>query len=215
MRLIRVDTAPSTPSTLINPYQLNKMNRRDAIKQASILLGGVLSASAISGVMSGCKADPKLDWAPKYFSSEEGSLLEAIAERIIPKTETAGAKDAGVHTFIDQMMADFYPEKDKTAFQEGLRKVDAAAKAAHSKSFVALTPEQQDEILTAQDKEAYDPNRKKDDPPHFFRNMKELTVLGFCTSEVGATEFLKYDPVPGAYHGCIPYSEVGAAWATS
>ena len=54
-----------------------------------------------------------------------------------------------------------------------------------------------------------------DTPPHFFKNMKELTVLGFCTSEEGATNFLKYEAVPGAYHGCIPYSEVGAAWATS
>ncbi len=191
------------------------MNRRDAIKNASILLGGVLSASAISGVMSGCKADPKIDWAPKFFTAEEGSTLEAIVERIIPKTDTPGAKDAGVHTFIDQMMAEFFPEKDKTTFRDGLKKVEAEAKSAHGKSFAALTPEQQDEVLAKFDAEAYDPTRKKDDPPHFFRNMKELTVLGFCTSEVGATEFLRYDPVPGAYKGCIPYSEVGAAWATS
>ncbi len=191
------------------------MNRRDAIKQATILLGGVLSAGAISGVMAGCKADPKIDWTPKYFSAEEGGLMEAIVDRIIPKTDTPGAKDAGVHTFIDQMMADFFQDKDKAAFKEGLAKVEAEAKSAHGKSFVSLTPEQQDEVLTKFDKEAYDPSRKENDPPHFFRNMKELTVLGFCTSEVGATEFLKYDPVPGTYRGCIPYSEVGAAWATS
>lgn len=191
------------------------MNRRDAIKQASILLGGVLSVSAISGVMSGCKAEPKIYWTPKFFTAEEGSTLEAIVERIIPKTDTPGARDAGVHTFIDQMMAEFFPEKDKTAFRDGLKKVETEAKSAHRKSFAALTPEQQDEVLTKFDKEAYDSSRKKDDSPHFFKNMKELTVLGFCTSEVGATEFLKYDPVPGAYKGCIPYSEVGAAWATS
>ncbi|MBI5915059.1 MAG: gluconate 2-dehydrogenase subunit 3 family protein [Bacteroidetes bacterium] len=190
------------------------MNRREAIKRASILLGGVISASAISGVMSGCKAEPKIDWAPKYFTSEEGGLVEAIAERIIPRTNTPGAKDAGVPTFIDSMMDGFYQEKEKTAFREGLKKVEADAKAAHGKSFVALTPEQQDDLLKKYDAEAYDPNRGKDEPPHFFRTMKELTVLGFCTSEVGATEFLKYDPVPGDYKGCIPYAEVGAAWAT-
>ncbi len=191
------------------------MNRRDAIKNAGILLGGVLSASAISGVLSGCKAEPKIDWAPKYFTPEEGSLVEAIAERIIPKTDTPGAKDAGVPGFIDQMMAEFYEEKDKNAFRDGLKAVDAAAQKAHGKPFVSLTPEQQDEVLTAQDKEAYDENRPKDAPTHFFRTMKELTVLGFCTSEPGATQFLKYEAVPGAYHGCIPYSEVGATWATS
>ncbi|MBI1224576.1 MAG: gluconate 2-dehydrogenase subunit 3 family protein [Bacteroidetes bacterium] len=191
------------------------MNRRDAIKQASILLGGVLSASAISGVMAGCKAEPKIDWSPKYFTADEGSLVEAIAERIIPKTDSPGAKDAGVHTFIDEMMAGYYQDKEKTAFKDGLSAVDAAAKTAHGKSFVSLTPEQQDEVLTAQDNAAYDPGRKREDPPHFFRTMKELTVTGFCTSEAGASHFLKYEAVPGAYHGCIPYSEVGAAWATS
>ena len=180
-----------------------------------MLLGGVLSASAISGVMSGCKADPKIDWSPKYLTYDEGGIMEAIAERIIPRTDTPGAKDAGVHTFIDHMMSDFYPHKEKTAFREGPMKVDAEAKSAHNKAFVTLTPEQQDGVLTKFDKEAYDPNRKPDDPPHFFRNMKELTVLGFCTSEVGATEFLRYEASPGAYHGCIPYSEVGVAWATS
>lgn len=192
------------------------MNRRDAIKNATLLLGGVLSASAISGVMAGCKAEPKgSGWAPKFFTAEEGSTLEAIVDRIIPKTDTPGAKDAGVQNFIDQMMAEFYQEKDKTAFRDGLKAIEVEAKTAHSKSFAALTPEQQDAVLTKFDKEAYDPGRDKDAPPHFFRTMKELTIMGFCTSEIGATEFLKYDPVPGSYKGCIPYSEVGAAWATS
>jgi hypothetical protein len=191
------------------------MNRRDAIKNASILLGGVLSASAISGVMAGCKAEPKLNWTPAYFSADEAGALEALVERIIPKTDTPGARDAGVHNFIDQMMAEFFQEKEKSDFKAGLAKLDADAKAANGKTFAALTPEQQDALLTKYDAEAYDASRKPDDPPHFFRTAKELTVLGFCTSEVGATEFLKYDPSPGAYKGCIPYSEVGAAWATS
>lgn len=191
------------------------MNRRNAIKNATILLGGMISASAISGVMAGCKAEPKIDWAPKYFTPEEAGTLDALIERIIPKTDTPGARDAGVNKFIDQMMAEFYPEKEKNDFRDGLKKLDADANAANGKAFAALTSEQQDGLLTKLDAEAYDPNRKPDDPPHFFRTVKELTILGFCTSEEGATNFLKYDPVPGAYHGCIPYSEVGAAWATS
>lgn len=190
------------------------MNRREAIKKTSILLGGVLSASAISGVMSGCKAEPKIDWSPKFFTIGEGNIVETIAERIIPRTDTPGAKDAGVHSFIDTMVADFYQGKEKTAFREGLKKVEADAKAAHGKSFVDLSPEQQDELLTQYDQEAYAEGRNREEP-HFFRMMKELTILGFCTSEVGATEFLKYDPVPGDYKGCILYSDVGAVWATS
>ena len=204
----------SNPSILQSSNPFN-MNRREAIKSTSILLGGVLSASAISGVMGGCKAEPKGDgWQPAWLTSEEDDLVKAIAERIIPKTETPGASDAGVHNFIDTMMAEYYQEKEKTAFRDGLKKVEADAQSAHSKSFVSLTPELQDEILKKYDEEAYAEGRSREDK-HFFRVMKELTILGFCTSEVGATKFLKYEPVPGDYKGCIPYAEVGAAWATS
>jgi len=187
------------------------MNRRDAIKRTTILLGTTLSASAIVGVMSGCQADPTLDWTPAYFTTEEGSIVEHIVERIIPRTDTPGAIDAGVHTFIDSMMASFYQEDEKAAFRAGLKKVDEDANAAYGKNFVALTDDQKDELLNKYDKEAY--SQTTDEKP-FFRTMKELTVLGFFTSEVGATEVLEYDPVPGDYKGCIPYSDVGKAWAT-
>lgn len=190
------------------------MNRREAIRRTAILVGGTISASAMMGVLNGCKADPKSSWAPKYFTADEANLLDAIVERIIPKTDSPGAKDAGVPSFIDTMMAEFYQDKEKNILREGLKTVEADAKAAHSKSFASLSPEQQDELLTKYDKEAYDENRKSEDT-HFFRTLKELTVLGFFTSEVGATEFLKYDPVPGNYVGCVPYEQVGAAWATS
>ena len=189
------------------------MNRREAIKRTTILLGGALSASAIAGVMSGCKAEPKINWTPQFFTPEEGSLLDAIVDRIIPRTDTPGALDAGVPSFIDTMMAEFYKEEEKTAFRNGLAQVEKDAQAAHGKSFTSLTPEQQDELLMKYDAEAYAEGRSPEDK-HPFRMAKELVVLGFCTSEVGATEFLKYEPVPGAYKGCIPFSEVGVTWAT-
>jgi hypothetical protein len=190
------------------------MNRRDAIKKTSLLLGGVLSASAITGMMSGCKAEPKIDWKPRFFTISEADIVEAIAGRIIPATDTPGAIDAGVPGFMDTMLAEFFQGNEKAIFKEGLKQVEADAQATYHKSFVKLTPEQQDEMLTKYDLEAYPKDRKPEEPV-FFRMMKELTVLGFCTSELGATKFLKYDPVPGSYRGCVPYSEVGAAWATS
>ena len=187
------------------------MNRRDALKRTTFLLGGTLSASAIMGVMSGCKAEPTLNWTPSFFTIEEGNIVEQIADRIIPRTDTPGAIDGGVHTFIDKMMAGYYSEEDRLAFREGLKKVDEDAKSEFGKTFISLTAEQQDEFLKKYDALAYE---ETTGPDHFFKTMKELTILGFCTSETGATEFLKYDPLPGDYKGCIPYSEVGGAWAT-
>ena len=55
--------------------------------------------------------------------------------------------------------------------------------------------------------------RAASDDVHFFRMMKELTILGYCTSEAGATKLLRYAPYPGPYHGDVPHSEVGKAWA--
>ncbi|MCB0518075.1 MAG: gluconate 2-dehydrogenase subunit 3 family protein [Lewinellaceae bacterium] len=190
------------------------MNRREAIKRTSILLGGTLSASAMMGVLNGCKAEPSITWAPEYFTTDEGGLVEAIVGRIIPLTDTPGAIEAGVPQFIDTMMAGFYQEKEKNTFREGLKKVEEDAKAAHGKPFAKLSEEEQDALLTKLDQAAFADGVDRG-TPDFFRMAKELTVLGFCTSEAGATEFLKYEPVPGDYKGCIPYSEVGAAWATS
>jgi hypothetical protein len=195
----------------LNPF---KMNRREAIKRTALLMGGTLSASAMLGVLNGCKAEPAITWEPQFFSADEAGLMEAIAERIMPKTDTPGAIDAGVPSFIDTMMAEFYQEKEKKAFREALQLVEKDAKDTYGKSFVKLEPAMQDELLNKYDKEAYEQSQQKDAEPHFFRTMKELTLLGYFTSEVGATEFLKYDPVPGDYKGCIPYSEVGRAWAT-
>ena len=187
------------------------MNRRNAIKKATFLLGGTLSASAMIGVMSGCQAEPTIDWTPSFFTIQEGNIIEQMADRILPRTDTPGAIDAGVHTFIDRMMADFYPKEKKLAFQTAIKKVDEAAKTDFGKKFTALSGEEKDELLKKYDEAAY---AKTTGKAHFFKTMKELTILGFCTSEVGATEFLEYDPVPGDYKGCIPYSDVGKAWAT-
>ncbi|MFQ5447451.1 MAG: gluconate 2-dehydrogenase subunit 3 family protein [Saprospiraceae bacterium] len=189
------------------------MNRRDAIKRTAILMGGTISASAMLGIMSGCQADTSITWTPKFCTTDEAQLLEAIVERIIPRTDTPGAADARVHTLIDTMMAEFYQKKEKVAFRKGLKTVELDAKAAHGKSFVSLTPEQQDELLTKYDEEAFGENKERGEQ-HFFRTMKELTTFGFFTSEPGATEVLKYDPVPGDYKGCIPFEEVGRTWAT-
>jgi hypothetical protein len=49
--------------------------------------------------------------------------------------------------------------------------------------------------------------------PHFFRTMKELTVLGYYTSQIGATKELRYVQVPGRFNGCVPFKTIGRTWA--
>ncbi|HHM21247.1 MAG TPA: gluconate 2-dehydrogenase subunit 3 family protein [Bacteroidetes bacterium] len=187
------------------------MNRRNAIKNATLLLGGTLSASTVMAVMSGCKAERAANRTSSFFTTDEANIVECIVDRIIPRTDTPGAVDAGVHLLIDKMMAEYYPKEESTAFREALLQVDHDAKKTFGNAFVRLNTGQQDQLLEKYDKAAFADNGEE---KTFFRKIKELTILGFCTSEPGATEFLKYDPLPGDYNGCIPYEEVGAAWAT-
>ena len=190
------------------------MDRREALKRTAMLVGGALSSSAIAGVLQGCKAQPELNWQPQFLTEDQARLTAEVAERIIPKTDTPGAKDAGVPEFIDLMLNDIHTEEEKQRFVAGLDQLEQDSEQTYGDSFVDLEPTQQDELLTkyqAQAQENEDPESKP-----FFAMAKELTMLGFFTSEVGATEFLQYVSVPGRYEGCIPVEEAGEgrAWAT-
>ena len=189
------------------------IDRREALKRTAMLMGGALSSSAIAGVLQGCTAQPELNWQPKFLTEDQGRLVAEVAERIIPKTDTPGAKDAGVPEFIDLMLNDIYIEEEKQRFVAGLDQLEQDSQQTYSDSFIDLEPTQQDELLSkyaAQAEESKDPETKP-----FFAMAKELTMLGFFTSEVGATEFLQYVSVPGKYEGCMPIEEAGegVAWA--
>jgi hypothetical protein len=115
------------------------------------------------------------------------------------------------------MVRDCYKPADQQIFLTGLTKLDQDCQKMHGKAFTACDPAQRTAFLTALDKEQkqFTQNQRKDDPSHYFRMMKELTLLGFFTSEVGATKALRYLPVPGKYDGNVPYKKGDRAWATS
>ena len=110
-----------------------------------------------------------------------------LLKQFIPATNTPGAKAAKVGAFMTVMVKDCYDEKDQKIFREGMDKINAAADKKFDKSFMELSADQRHELLVALDNEQkeYGKNKKKDDPNHYFRLMKELTLLGYFTSEIG------------------------------
>jgi hypothetical protein len=114
------------------------------------------------------------------------------------------------------IVKDCYEPADQTVFMAGIQKLEEASKKKNGKAFLDSTPEQRHDLLVDLDNEAkeYMKNKKKEDPKHYFRMIKELTLWGFFTSEVGATKALRYVAVPGKYEGCIPYKKGDKAWAT-
>lgn len=182
------------------------MNRREAVQSVAILLGGSIIGGNLF-LSSGCK--PATPAVEQLFKPDMLELLSEIAETILPATATPGAKEAGVGGFIPVMVRDCYTDRDQKIFLSGLQKLDKVSKDLFGHAYLHITAQQRTSLLTQLDKEqkAYMQKKKHDDPPHFFRMLKELTLLGYFTSEVGATKGLKYVAVPGRYDACIDYKK--------
>jgi len=197
---------------------MNKIiDRREALRKTALLMGAAVSASALTGILQGCKASPELTYTPDFFTKEQAELVSELAEVIIPKTDTPGAKEAGVPGFIDKMLKECYTKEDQDAYLAGIAEFDAACKSANGDSFIYLAPEKQLEYVKAQNEAALKMSKENPDAKRpFVLTTKELTLLGFFTSEPGATQVLQYEAVPGSYKGCIPLSEAGngKTWAT-
>jgi hypothetical protein len=194
------------------------MNRREAIERTALILGYAVSTPAMMGILNGCKAAPDLTYKPVFFNEDQARTVGEIAEIIIPKTDTPGAKDVGVPSFIDLMLKDVYGQADKDRFLKGLQAFEAECKSSNGDAFISLETDKQTAWVKKVHDSAVEAFKKADDKGKkerpFILMMKELTLLGFFTSEPGATKVLQYAPVPGAYHGCLPLAEVGKTWAT-
>jgi len=196
------------------------MNRRELIQHVAYLMGGAVSAPAILGVLNGCTARANANWMPRVLSTPQAELVAEVAEIIIPRTDTPGAKDVGIPAFIDTMLKDAYTATDRSRYLAGLNELDAQAQLRHQRRFVALGPEQRSALVQEMHDAAAIAERALTTPPAqlarpFILMTKELTLLGFFTSQVGATQVLQYDPVPGAFRACVPLAEAGngRTWA--
>ncbi|MCJ8167068.1 gluconate 2-dehydrogenase subunit 3 family protein [Pontibacter sp. E15-1] len=187
------------------------MNRREAVTAVAWLMGGTLISADL---LVACTTKSKD--VSDLFKPEQLAFLNEVADTILPTTNTPGAKAANVGEFMAVMVRDCYAPEDQKIFLEGLSKLDKASDDKFNKDFMKLDAKQRTELLTALDKEQNEHMRTKKpaDPNHYFRMMKELTLLGYFSSEIGATQALRYEPVPGRYDGCMPYKKGDRAWAT-
>ena len=197
------------------------MDRRELLHRAAIMLGGAISASTAAGVLAGCVATPDStasgDMAKSGFLKPgEMAIITAMADQIIPRTDTPGALDANVPAYIDRMASGFYSDIDRGVLRAGLTQVATDTMEFRGKTFDELSSEDQITLMRKYDQAQYQQTRQNTGgPPHFFRMIKELTIIGFCVSEPGATKVMKYAQTPGGmYRGDVPYSEIGKAWAT-
>ena len=210
------------------------MKRREAVQYISLLVGGTIVGG--TAFLSGCKSKTGVSM---IFSDADISLLNEIADTILPTTKTPSAKAAKVGQFMTVMVNDCYEAPDQKIFHEGLVKIDEASKDKNGKSFMESTPQQRHDLLVDIDKKVKDYNQKineyvssltpdqrthmkiqqdftgsdplaekrRENPDYYFQMMKQLTLLGYFTSEIGCTQAMRYVERPGSYNGDLPYKK--------
>jgi hypothetical protein len=205
------------------------VDRREAIRRVSMLLGGVAFVGG-SQLLTACAGDrpaagdstqsaatPTAPAPIGEFSVADQQYLDEVADTILPTTaKSPGAKAAATGPFMALMVTDCYSPEDQKIFREGMTKLEDACKAKHGAGFMQATAEQRTALLTELDAEqhAFMKSKKPEEPTHYFRMMKELSLLGFFTSEIGYTKAMRYKETPGKYEPCLPYVKGETSWAS-
>ena len=186
------------------------INRREAVRRIALLMGTAVVAS--EAMLRGGTVAGKEGAAP--FTDADRALLDAVGDTIVPETDIPGAKAVGIGAFMTMMVSDCYNAKQHAVFADGLVRIDKACRAKFSRSFLEATPEQRLALCNELDAEqgARTPTKPRSVPEHYFRMMKELALIGYFSSEIGATRAVKYVEVPGAFHGDYPYKKGDRAW---
>ena len=172
-----------------DPERRELITRREAILRVSAMLGGVALVGQ-SAMLAGCAADPasntRATSSSSLFSQSEIELLDEVAETILPETSTPGARAAAVGPFIALMVADTYYENDQQIFRDGLQNLQMQCLEAYGAHFLAATQANRLELIEKLDAEQHSYMQTREDgaPAHYFRMLKELTLLGYFTSEI-------------------------------
>lgn len=208
------------------------MNRRDALLRVATFVGTTMSLPALADTLERSAALRASTGKPVLFTADQDATVAELAETIIPTTKTPGAKAAKVNEIIDVVLKDCYKAEDQQRFLEGLAQTNKLAQDAYGKPFVGIDAAQRIEIVKKLEAEAKQqkadmakavqagnnqqdvqlPQQQKKFTP-FFTMLKDLTLMGYFTSEIGATQALEYVAVPGRFEGCVTLKPGQKAWA--
>jgi gluconate 2-dehydrogenase gamma chain len=207
---VRIQFAQSVPiqrggehpvhQTTHSQNQDTRLNRRSLILGAVFLLGGAAALTRFRS--SAANTGGAFALSPEQFA-----LLEQVVDVIIPATDTPGAIEAGVADFMRQMLADWASDDTRAAMLSVLEGIDKHAWQKHGMAFLELSSERRLDVMRAVDEGSL---ARQD---LAWGKFKSLVLVGYYQSEIGATQELRYELVPGAWRSCLPLSEVGRASA--
>jgi gluconate 2-dehydrogenase gamma chain len=174
------------------------LDRRELLRRALFLVGGTAAATPLELFAD---SSPQA----RFFDAAQYSLLEAVTDIIIPRTDTPGAIDAGVPASFDALIKNWASRERQEQFRALLKEMDYAARE-HGSGLLALERTRRAEVMVA-----FDKSRIGD---RVYRKFKELVLTLYYLSEVGATQELRYEHVPGRWEASVKVTSDTRTWAT-
>jgi hypothetical protein len=189
------------------------MNRRRAIYSIALLSSGVAASGSGYEWYSIAKT-PDLT-----FLDNNKAMVADLAEVIIPRTDTCGAKDVMAHETIVTLIKNA-DRKTQNNFVDGLKAVHVYTNDRYGRLFAQLTFQEQQDVVKRFQEKGWNLSgllgkaKNKLLGKSFFQILKEQTTIAFCTSQCGATQALAYDFIPHKYNGCMKLAANQRSWAT-
>ncbi len=194
------------------------MNRREALQLLATGAALQLAPGRLGTVLREARAVIASQAAAHTMNAHQSATVTAMAEMILPKTETPGATDVGACDFIDLILTEWYDDEERTRFLSGLADVDARSQSLFAKEFVGCSAAQQADILAALGEKMIEEERAQEHfrrstgsakKPHqnFYFMLRQLTLTAYYTSEAGATEELHFQIIPDRHDGCVEVHE--------
>ena len=196
------------------------MDRRKAIRKTGLVAVTSVVVPSYLAMLQSCQTESPLDWQPEFFTSDEARFISSLLDMILPRTDTPGALDVKADLFIDKVIAQTYDADAQQKMRSEMSDFNEMCQTKYGKTFAKLEESERTAVL----EEAEAENGKfsgsvwgtpvgDQQPIGFYRRMKSLALWAYFTSEEIGKNVLNYDPIPQAYLGCIPLSDVGNRWS--
>jgi len=214
------------------------MDRRKALKNMSLAMGYAVATPTLVGIIQSCKGESVLEWTPDFFSKDQGIALTKLVDIILPKTDTPAASEVQVHLFIDRFINEVVDAKEQSfikmiantfmtisAKDNGKENVSDLGSEALEKTLASfLQISKEDELKNAEELTAYFETIENGAAAildesvaasTFASKLRDMTIMGYRTSEYVGENVLAYDPLPGPYVACGNLEELtgGKAWS--
>ena len=177
------------------------MKRREAIKKTTWIAKSAIFAPALMSALQSCEKKLSDTDQLLVLNDQQNALVKAIADTIIPRTDTPSASDVKVPQFLDLLLKDVFDQAVTEKFLAGLKQFDEDCKAVTGKLYIQLDQSHRNDYLEQIDREVM--GKEYDALIPFYFTFKQLCVSTYYSTEQGIKQNLNYVPVPGQFQSDI------------